>query len=80
MDVSPPGSSYFNLTSEQLDAIRIAYNHGYYEIPRGIDQEEIGTLLDVSHQAASERIRRANKKIIEQSLGSLLNTEPAQNE
>ncbi|MFH5802227.1 helix-turn-helix domain-containing protein [Haladaptatus sp. CMAA 1911] len=80
MDVNPPGDSHLDLTPEQLDALRIAYNHGYYEIPRGINQEEISTLLGVSHQAASERLRRANKMIIEQSLGPLLDIETAEND
>jgi HTH DNA binding domain/GAF and HTH_10 associated domain len=75
MDVSPPGQPHFNLTTEQLDAIRTAYNHGYYEIPRGISQKGISNLLGVSHQAASERLRRANRKIIEQSLGPLFDSE-----
>ncbi|MFH5801794.1 helix-turn-helix domain-containing protein [Haladaptatus sp. CMAA 1911] len=80
MDVNPPGDSHLDLTSDQLDAIQLAYHHGYYEIPRGISQEGISNLLGVTHQAASERLRRANKKILEQSLGPLLDTELREDE
>ncbi|WP_266079966.1 helix-turn-helix domain-containing protein [Haladaptatus caseinilyticus] len=74
-DVYPPDVFRLGLTPEQLEAIRTAYNQGYYEIPRKASQKDISRLLGISHQAASERLRRANKKIIERSMGPLIDGE-----
>lgn len=46
------------LTPEQSEALLAAIQHGYFEIPRGISQEELAAELEISHQALSERFRR----------------------
>lgn len=56
------------LTDAQEEAITAAYNHGYYEIPRRIDLTELATTLGISHQALSERLRRGNQTLIEDSV------------
>ena len=49
------------LTEPQQEAIAEAYRQGYYDVPREISLEELANELDISHQALSERLRRANR-------------------
>ena len=49
------------LTEPQEEAISEAYRQGYYDVPRKISLEDLAEELDISHQALSERLRRANK-------------------
>ncbi|MCU4740379.1 helix-turn-helix domain-containing protein [Halobacteria archaeon AArc-m2/3/4] len=49
------------LTEAQEEAISEAYRRGYYDVPRQISLEELADELDISHQALSERLRRASK-------------------
>ena len=58
----------FDLTESQHTTLVDSYEHGYYEIPREIDQEELASILDVSHQALSERFRRGTSNLIENAL------------
>jgi predicted DNA binding protein len=52
------------LTDEQYQAMERAVEMGYYDIPRRITLEELAAELDISHQALSERLRRANRNLI----------------
>ncbi|MFB9808291.1 helix-turn-helix domain-containing protein [Haladaptatus pallidirubidus] len=45
-----------------------ALESGYYDIPRGISGEELSDDLGISHQALSERLRRAYKNLISNAL------------
>lgn len=47
------------LTPEQHEALVAALEYGYFEIPRDISLEGLAAELDISHQALSERFRRA---------------------
>ncbi|WP_049997343.1 helix-turn-helix domain-containing protein [Halococcus sediminicola] len=58
----------FDLTESQQKALTAGYEHGYYEIPRDIDMADLATMLDISHQALSERLRRATGNLIENTL------------
>lgn len=52
------------LTEEQYEAISRAYEAGYYDVPRKINQEELASMFDVSHQALSERLRRGHQTVV----------------
>jgi predicted DNA binding protein len=52
------------LTEEQYQAISHAYEAGYYDVPRRVNQEELAESFDVSHQALSERLRRGHQTVI----------------
>jgi len=52
------------LTEEQYEAISRAYEAGYYDVPRKINQEELASTFDVSHQALSERLRRGHQTVV----------------
>lgn len=56
------------LTPDQRAALEAAMEHGYYTIPREIRLEELADGLGVSHQALSERIRQARRRLIRQRL------------
>ena len=53
------------LTDKQYETIMLAHRKGYYEIPRKSTLEEIGGELGIKRIACQERIRRAEKKIID---------------
>lgn len=57
------------LTEAQEEAISEAYDRGYYDVPRRISLEDLATELDISHQALSERLRRANKVLASEQIG-----------
>lgn len=56
------------LTDPQREAITEAYQKGYYDVPREISLEELARELDISHQALSERLRRANRVLAGEQL------------
>lgn len=56
------------LTEGQEEAVTAAYDHGYYDVPRGVDLTKLAEVIGVSHQALSERLRRGHKTLVENSL------------
>ncbi|MFC6716646.1 helix-turn-helix domain-containing protein [Natrialbaceae archaeon GCM10025810] len=61
------------LTEPQREAIAEAYRQGYYDVPREISLEELADELDISHQALSERLRRANRVLAGEQLDEPMN-------
>ncbi|KYH24186.1 HTH DNA binding domain protein [Halalkalicoccus paucihalophilus] len=57
-----------SLTAEQLDALKMAYEHGFWDIPRAINQTELANLIGISNNSMSQRLRRGIKVIVEESL------------
>lgn len=60
----PPGDG---LTDRQREALRTAYERGYFEIPRRTSLESIATELGISASSVSERLRRAQTQLIEET-------------
>ncbi|MBN2230964.1 MAG: helix-turn-helix domain-containing protein [Candidatus Thorarchaeota archaeon] len=60
----PNKLSSFNLTTKQREAIVLAIDRGYYDIPRGCGMSNIASELGVKRVATQERIRRAEKRIM----------------
>lgn len=58
----------YGLTDAQYETLVQALEHGYYQIPREVDMEELATELDISHQALSERLRRAHRRLVEEAI------------
>lgn len=56
------------LTGPQREALRLAHEEGYYDVPRGTTLERLGATLDVSRQAVSHRLRRGTKRLVEEVL------------
>ncbi|WP_226041436.1 helix-turn-helix domain-containing protein [Natrinema sp. DC36] len=57
-----------NLTDSQRDALILAYERGYFDSPRGTTLKEIADDLEISQQALGARLRRGNRRLIEQTL------------
>ena len=66
MEGEPVGR--YGLTTEQFEALEAALEAGYYEVPRDVDQNELAEELGISHQALSERLRRATGALVEDAL------------
>ncbi|WP_049902722.1 helix-turn-helix domain-containing protein [Halococcus agarilyticus] len=58
----------YGLTDDQSVTLTTAFEHGFYEVPRGVSVADLADELDISHQALSERFRRAHGTLIENSL------------
>jgi predicted DNA binding protein len=58
----------FGLTDDQQSTLVAAFEHGFYEVPRSTSMEELAAELDVSHQALSERFRRAHGSLVENAV------------
>ncbi|APW97752.1 bacterio-opsin activator [Halobiforma lacisalsi AJ5] len=58
------------LTPEQREALEAALEYGYFEIPRQVSMEELANELGISHQALSERFRRAYETLVNDELES----------
>lgn len=67
-DVSPGSPSRTSLTVEQEEALEAALERGYFEIPREISMEELADELGISHQALSERLRRAYETLVNEEI------------
>lgn len=66
----PPGDDRSpTLSPEQRAALEAAIEHGYYEIPRGIDLDDLAERLDLPRSTLSYRLRRAEQRLAEDFLG-----------
>jgi predicted DNA binding protein len=52
------------LTTEQHEALVTAFEEGYYNVPRDATGNDIADELGISHQALSERLRRAHHQLV----------------
>lgn len=67
----------FGLTAEQYEALRAARERGYFAVPREVELEDLADALDISHQALSERLRRARDTLVR---GAVLSDPPERGE
>lgn len=58
------------LTDEQLVVLETAYNMGYFDIPREISANEIADELGIAQSTFSERLRVAERNLLELIYGS----------
>ncbi|MHA2047093.1 MAG: helix-turn-helix domain-containing protein [Candidatus Thorarchaeota archaeon] len=61
---SPKGSPHSGLTTKQMGAIKEAIKSGYYEIPRKCEVKQIAKQLGIKRVATQERLRRAERRIM----------------
>lgn len=52
------------LTLPQEEALRVAVEAGYYDIPRPLNLRELAKRLDISSASLSERLRRAEGRVV----------------
>jgi len=58
----------FDLSQEQREALVLAIRKGYFETPRQTSLADLAGDLGISEQAVSNRIRRGNRKVLEEAL------------
>ena len=63
----PPGDG---LTNHQHEALRTAFEMGYFDIPRQVSLEEIAAELNISASSLSERLRRAQSQLIQETVAT----------
>lgn len=68
-DDGSTGTRRYGLSSKQQTALQEAVTRGYYTVPRTITLEDLAGELDISRQAASERLRRGSHLLITNTLG-----------
>jgi predicted DNA binding protein len=59
------------LTEHQRRAVRLAYELGYYDIPKRINLDELAKMLNISKAALDTTLRRAQRKLIEERISEL---------
>jgi len=68
-----PGTEYgFGLTQTQRETLVMAVEDGYFAIPRETTLDDIAAELDISSQAASERVRRGTETVLRKALIGLI--------
>ncbi|MFB6122588.1 MAG: helix-turn-helix domain-containing protein [Haloferacaceae archaeon] len=63
----PPGDG---LTDRQREALRTAYERGYFDVPRKAALEDVAAELGISASSASERLRRAQTQLVEETVAT----------
>ncbi|WP_135820108.1 helix-turn-helix domain-containing protein [Halostella litorea] len=63
----PPGDG---LTDRQREALRTAYELGHFEVPRRATLAEVAAELDISASSASERLRRAQTRLVQETVAT----------
>jgi predicted DNA binding protein len=54
----------FQLTEAQREALVAAHEAGYFEVPRDVTLDDLSSKLGVSKQSVSERLRRAQSRLV----------------
>lgn len=72
LDISGPvdrhGGDVSNLSPTQRETLRIAFEAGYFEVPRKTSIRELAAELGVSEQSVSERLRRGLTSLVESTV------------
>lgn len=63
------GSLAGRLTARQLEALSVAWELGYYEVPREGSLAEVADSLGCSESAASTLLRKAEHGLVDATLG-----------
>jgi predicted DNA binding protein len=70
-DPEDPGErDQYGLTDRQYQALSIAFAGGYYDSPRGMSTEDLAAELEITAASASDLLRRAERQLINQTLGA----------
>jgi len=58
----------FDLTEAQSEALTVAFERGYFEVPREVTFDELAGDLDITPQAVSDRVRRGVRNVLTSAL------------
>ena len=67
---NPATYGEFGVTKEQRDALMVALEAGYFEVPKQAKIEEIADELGISSQVTSQRLRRGHENLLRNTLGT----------
>ncbi|MEM0449341.1 MAG: helix-turn-helix domain-containing protein [Methanomassiliicoccales archaeon] len=59
------------LTGRQSHALRMAYDLGYFDIPRKINLDQLAKRMEISKPSLDIILRRAQRKLVEEQMASL---------
>ncbi|RDI72824.1 helix-turn-helix domain-containing protein [Halopelagius longus] len=65
---APTDEGAYGLTTEQREAVLLAYENGYYTTPPETNLGELAEELGITHQSFSDRLRRGVHNLIEETL------------
>lgn len=63
-------STQFGVTDPQREVLLLALDRGYYTVPRKASLSDLADDLDISSQAASERLRRGTQTLVANTLAA----------
>ncbi|WP_435181155.1 helix-turn-helix domain-containing protein [Halorussus sp. AFM4] len=58
----------YGLSADQGRLLRLAYEAGYFDVPRRVSQTDLAESLDLSTSAVSQRLRRATAELVANAL------------
>jgi hypothetical protein len=64
-DIGEESDGDDGLTTRQREAVRTAYDLGYFDVPRGTTLADVADELDITPSSCSERLRRAQTELVE---------------
>ncbi|CCQ32242.1 bacterio-opsin activator HTH domain protein [Halorhabdus tiamatea SARL4B] len=64
----------YGLTAQQHNALAVAYDEGYFEIPREATLEDLADELDTTTSALSELLRRGQRRLVGRTVAALEGT------
>lgn len=73
---SPDVDLSYGVTGPQREALVLAVERGYYDVPRRCTTAELAATLGISDQAVSERLRRGTATLVERTLGDDAGEQP----
>jgi len=63
-----PQATQYDISDPQREILLLAAREGYFDVPRRVSLADLAGELDVSSQAASERLRRGLDSLVERAL------------
>ncbi|MFC5970837.1 bacterio-opsin activator domain-containing protein [Halomarina salina] len=67
-ELTQPKMGQFNVSEKQRDCLLVALEMGFFDIPRGATLGDVADRLDISTRSASERLRRGQTNLLNNTL------------
>ncbi|WP_410766352.1 helix-turn-helix domain-containing protein [Haloferax sp. DFSO60] len=78
-DLDGNSSPNRGLSTKQLEAVRLAYEQGYFETPTETTLTKLAANFDISEQALSQRLRRATRRMVQSLVDDVVDEELGEN-
>lgn len=63
-----PDDNPYGLTETQRKTLELAFNEGYFDVPKNTSLDDLGEKLDVSRQSVSRRVRQGVRNLLDTTL------------